>query len=247
MTDSQGCQTGLVTCWDRSCARNYKDCPTDIICPVDRPFRCSDRSCREFLSQCPTPEDDICPNNAALYCYDGTCRSDGYCPAGVISTCPLSTPFKCWDGSCRKDRNDCPKMPDCEGQLSFMCPNGKCAADRSSCDNLRPSPDPKFIPVKCPFIQPCDKPEYSAICKSRGILRDSEFQMSYLQCDCVAEPSSPDCLQCPPGKSACPNGACVEDVSVECGSMVPDCPSSVPARCSDGSCQAAEFVSRSIH
>jgi hypothetical protein len=128
--------------FDFSCRSDISSCPTGIICPVDRPVKCWDNSCKENIAQC--PDFQACPNNMNE-CPDGSCTLD---KCGTHITCSIDAPYRCYDNTCKKNPEDCPPMPSCPSDKPILCWDGRCLSDRGDC--LSPSSCDNVSPVKCP-------------------------------------------------------------------------------------------------
>ena len=213
--------------FDFSCRSDISSCPTGIICPVDKPVKCWDNSCKENIAQC--PDFQACPNNMNE-CPDGSCTLD---KCGTHITCSIDAPYRCYDNTCKKNPEDCPPMPSCPSDKPILCWDGRCLSDRGDC--LSPSSCDNVSPVKCP----------DGLCFQSGdSCRSTE--------DCPAEfgrcpdgtcmKSLKDCrnLECPlnfPYK--CKNGMCVSNIDY-C-EKDNGCPWNKPYKCYNGECVKEEY------
>lgn len=234
--------------FDFSCRSDISSCPTGIICPVDRPVKCWDNSCKENLAQCPHYQK--CPDNMNE-CPDGSCAID---KCGTHITCSVEAPYRCYDNTCKKNPNDCPTMPSCPSDKPILCWDGRCLSDRGEC--LTPSECDEVSPVKCPdglcflsgdsckSIEDCpaefDKCPDGICMKSKKDCNEKECPLNFpYRCKngmCVSkEEYCENDNGCPwnsPYK--CPNGQCAETAN-QCKTDDLNCPNN-KRRCPDGSC-----------
>ena len=208
--------------FDFSCRSDISSCPTGIICPVDKPVRCWDNSCKENIAQC--PEYQSCPKNM-IECPDGSCAMD---KCGTHITCSIDAPYRCYDNTCKKNPEDCPTFPSCPSDKPILCWDGRCLSDRGDC--ISPSVCDSVSPVKCPdglCFQSGDS------CKS---IEDCPAEFG--QCsDGTCMKSTKDCREkeCPlnfPYK--CKNGMCVSNQDY-C-EKDNGCPWNKPHKCANGEC-----------
>ena len=208
--------------FDFSCRKDISSCPTGIICPVDRPVKCWDNSCKENIDQC--PDYQSCPKNMKE-CPDGSCTVD---KCGTHITCSVDAPYRCYDNTCKKNPEDCPTMPSCPSDKPIFCWDGRCLADRGEC--LSPSFCDSVSPVKCP----------DGLCFQTGDSCKSieECPAEFGQCpDGTCMKSLEDCndKKCPlnfPHK--CKNGMCVSNLDY-C-EKDNGCPWNKPFKCQNGEC-----------
>ena len=212
--------------FDFSCAREIDNCPTGIICPLDKPVKCWDNSCRDSVENCPKFQN--CPLGLNE-CPDGSCGL-GSCATHI--TCSVDAPYRCFDNTCRKNPEDCPAQPSCPSETPILCWDGRCLAERGEC--LSPSPCARVSPVKCP----------NGLCtKSASNCKEEK--------DCPSE-----FIRCKDGTcrkklAYCPNESCPVNLPYKCknGLCVSNekfcdkengCPFYLPIKCSDGTCVAEE-------
>ena len=215
--------TGQLLCqFDFSCVENIKYCATGIVCPVDKPVRCWDNSCREQAANC--PEFQNCPSGLTP-CPDGSC---GLGSCGTHITCSDEAPFRCFDNTCRQNPEDCPSQPSCSSETPILCWDGRCLAERGEC--LSPSTCDAIYPVKCPNGL-CSKDQAS--CKAEE--------------DCPSEFVKCSDGTCRKKLAYCPEEACAVNLPYKCknGLCVSDekycdkdngCPFNLPQKCSNGTC-----------
>ena len=215
-------ESEIVCAFDFSCASKIENCPTGIICPLDKPVKCWDNSCRDSVENC--PEFQNCPLGLTE-CPDGSCAL-GEC--GTHITCSAKAPYRCFDNTCRRNPEDCPTQPSCPAETPILCWDGRCLAERGEC--LSPSTCDRVYPVKCPNGL-CSK-SFSS-CKE-----ETECPSEFVRCkDGTCRKKLAYCPDetCPvnlPYK--CKNGLCVSDEKY-CDKDN-GCPFNKPARCPDGSC-----------
>lgn len=130
---------------DNSCVSNITDCPTAIICPISKPVKCWDGSCRESISNCVAFSS--CPKNM-IECPDGSCATN---KCGTQITCSREAPYKCYDNTCRKHPDDCPLMKQCTADKPFFCWDGNCYRKREECGQADKCDN--NAPIKCPDNQ----------------------------------------------------------------------------------------------
>ena len=212
--------------FDFSCAKEIDNCPTGIICPLDKPVKCWDNSCRDSVENC--PEFQKCPLGLKE-CPDGSC---GLGSCGTHITCSVDAPFRCFDNTCRKNPEDCPAQPSCPSETPILCWDGRCLAERGEC--LSPSSCDRVSPVKCPNGF-CTKS--AANCKEK-----KDCPTEFVRCKdgtCRKKLAYCPSESCPvnlPYK--CKNGLCVSNEKY-CDKDN-GCPFYLPIKCSDGSCAKEE-------
>ena len=127
-------------CPDLSCYASATDCVVSASCPRGY-TRCSDSSCKEDRSLCSEGTgtgDSICPRQAAVLCFDGSCSlASSSCPA-QDNNCPFYSPTKCPNGLCAHNATACApatNVTDSNCQLSGwkLCADGSCAPTANSC------------------------------------------------------------------------------------------------------------------
>ena len=208
--------------FDFSCAKSLSFCPTGIICPVDKPVKCWDNSCRDIIENCPTFQK--CPTGLKE-CPDGSC---GIGECGTHITCSSDAPYRCFDNTCRQNPEDCPEQPSCPSETPILCWDGRCLAERGEC--LAPDKCDSLNPIKCPNglcsknLKDCkqvfDCPSEFVRCKD-GTCRK---KLAY----CPAE-------ECPVNLPIkCKNGLCV--TKEEYCDSDNGCPYYAKIKCKDGSC-----------
>lgn len=124
------------------CVNHIDDCPTSVICPLNKSVKCWDGSCRESISKC--PEYTACPSSM-VECPDGSCAKKN---CGTPITCSRDAPFKCLDNTCKRNPNDCPILNDCPPSKPFYCWDGTCNMKREECISMDTCN--ANAPVKCP-------------------------------------------------------------------------------------------------
>ena len=125
----KGCpkEDDFMCAYSGACVDHIDNCPTATICPVDKPVKCWDSSCRETIKKC--PEYISCPDGM-IECPDGSCAKK---ICGTLITCPRDAPYKCMDNTCKKDPKDCVELKDCPPEKPYFCWNGSCVAKREDC------------------------------------------------------------------------------------------------------------------
>ena len=221
------CNNNEIMCqFDFSCASEINDCPTGIICPVDKPVKCWDNSCRDSVENCPAFQN--CPSGLKE-CPDGSC---GLGSCGTHITCSLDAPYRCFDNTCKRNPEDCPPQPSCPSETPILCWDGRCLAERGEC--LAPSHCDNVYRVKCPNGL-CSKS--SSNCKE-----ENDCPSEFIRCkDGTCRKKLAYCPNesCPvnlPYK--CKNGLCVS--SLEYCDTDKGCPFYKPQKCPDGSCLRAD-------
>ena len=212
--------------YDFSCAAEIDSCPTGIICPIEKPVKCWDNSCRDSIENC--PEYQKCPSGLNE-CPDGSCAI-GQC--GTHIKCSDDAPYKCFDNTCRRNPNDCPTQPSCPKETPILCWDGRCLAERGEC--LSPSKCDSLNPVKCP----------NGLCakSASNCKEEMDCPSEFTRCkDGSCRKKLADCPQeeCPvnlPYK--CSNGFCMSDLKF-CDKDN-GCPFNLPIKCSDGSCAESD-------
>ena len=226
LSSTCGSDTKILCNFDHSCRPDMSQCPTGIICPVDRPVRCWDGSCKNTVESCPTYQK--CPNGMKT-CPDGSCS---FSQCGTHITCTKDAPFRCYDNTCKASPSDCPAMPICPSDFPILCWDGRCLADRSEC--LSPSFCESSIPIKCPN-NICAKSIES--CKTIF-----ECPSEFVKCpdgSCRKKTSHCNTHSCPLNfPFQCENGMCVSDLN-HCEKKN-GCPFNKPFKCEDGFCAESE-------
>jgi len=207
-----------VRCLDNSCRKDINNCPTEIICPVEKPVKCWDSSCKENILQCPKYQN--CPQGY-FDCSNGTCSKDLNC--GTLITCSWEAPFKCMDNTCKRNPKDCLSNIDCPLEKSILCWDGSCVKNRNEC--IKPSTCDTTTPVKCP-----DNSCRKNVEECREILG---CPIGFVKCpNLTCKRKSADCeeIKCPTNfPHLCPNGICVKN-SENC-EQKNSCPFYAPVRC----------------
>ena len=212
--------------FDFSCASEIDSCPTGIICPIEKPVKCWDNSCRDSIENC--PEFQNCPPGLTA-CPDGSCAL-GRC--GTHIKCSDDAPYRCFDNTCRRNPEDCPSMPECPDETPILCWDGRCLAERGEC----------LAPSKCDILNPVKCPNGLCVKSSSYCKEEMDCPSEFTRCkDGSCRKKLADCPEevCPvnlPYK--CPNGLCMSDLKYcdkENG-----CPYYLPIKCSDGSCAESE-------
>jgi hypothetical protein len=209
-----------VRCLDNTCQKDINNCPTEVICPVEKPVRCWDNSCNENILLCPNYQN--CP--MGFYdCPNGTCSKDLNC--GTLITCSYEAPFKCMDNTCKKNPNDCLWNSDCPLEKPILCWDGTCVINRSEC--VKPSTCDVSTPVKCP-----DNSCRKSVEECREILG---CPIGFVKCpDLSCKRKSADCEEskCPTNfPYLCQNGICVKNIN-KC-ELKNSCPVYSPVKCPD--------------
>lgn len=223
--ESSSCKDNEILCdFDHVCKDELSKCSTGLICPIDKPVRCWDMSCKDSIEACPAFQE--CPSGM-MGCADGSCvTSSNSCNTHI--TCPSESPYRCYDNTCKKDPADCPSMPNCPSDAPILCWDGRCLANREDC--LGPSACTPATPVKCPD-QTCKTTaeECKAITgcpNSFSTCPDGSCRRKLADCE------TPKCpLNFP---YLCNNGMCVLDES-HC-EHENGCPFNKPYKCLDGAC-----------
>ena len=216
----------IVCQFDFSCATDIDSCPTGIICPIEKPVKCWDNSCRDSIENC--PEYQHCPSGLTE-CPDGSC-STGEC--GTHIRCSDDAPYRCFDNTCRRNPDDCPTPPSCAEETPILCWDGRCLAERGEC--LTPEKCDSQTPVRCP----------NGICAKSSSKCKEEI-------DCPSEFTRCKDGSCRKKLADCPNEECPINLPFKCnnGFCMSDetfcdkdngCPFNLPIKCSDGSCAKSE-------
>ena len=215
-----------IMCTDGSWRGKRRDCPTETLCPLNKPVKCWDGECKENILSCPKYEE--CPGTEFVRCPDGICVQQAtQCGTGV--TCPVSSPVKCYDHTCKKDPRDCPPIPSCSSTVPFLCPTGVCHKSLIYCEPLYSCSLEK--PTKCPDHQ-CYPDStwclsFQGCPSTQTMCNDGSCKYKYS--DCPAE-------ECPHSLPyLCPDGMCAFE-EILCNSNSTGCPSARPYKCSNGLC-----------
>ena len=219
------CPDGYTKCLDNSCRLDKNDCPTNITCPDERPFRGESGFCQKY-----NETNLYCPYGTTICKTTGECikneelKKEGRCPANPLNKngCPKEGQIRCDNGRCMNSESECllasSACPDDENP--FLCSNGECASNLTNC----------AVENKCPdgFIR----------CNNGRCVEDNE--QSYLN-NCTNE------IGCPFNSPyRCSNGECVSNQK-KCnifnennGTKILNtiCDSSKPYLCSDYSCES---------
>jgi hypothetical protein len=211
-----------VRCQDGSYQDDINNCPSEIICPVEKPVRCWDNSCKENINQCPPYQN--CPENS-YDCSNGTCSIDANC--GTLITCSWEASFKCNDNTCRRNPKDCINNFNCPLELPILCWDGSCVKNRYDC--FKPSNCESSTSVKCPDNS----------CR-RNVEECREIEgcpLGFIRCpDSSCKRKSTDCgeIKCPNNfPNLCKNGICVKNKK-EC-ELENSCPAYSPIKCKKSS------------
>ncbi|GAB5372013.1 hypothetical protein AAMO2058_001629400 [Amorphochlora amoebiformis] len=182
---SSACGTGITcrgearySCWDNTCRRDPKDCPTTPDCAPGLHL-CSDGSCNTSPDLCRPLFS--CTNSAPVRCADSSqkCQiSSSSCNEVLVDTptfsptasptsmCTIGT-VNCRDGFCAPESScqslSCPTT----SSLNFLCDQGTCASGISTCpvengcqyDNPYKCPDGSCAKTQtdCPMVtETCD-------------------------------------------------------------------------------------------
>ena len=215
--------------YDSSCRNIIYDCPTAMICPVEKPVKCWDNSCKENIFNC--PQFEKCPDKF-IECPNGSCKfksngnQDAQC--GTLITCSWDAPFKCNDNTCRRNPKDCIKQENCSSLKPILCWDGTCVANRLEC--LSPGECPSNTSVRCPDNQ-CRK----SVEECREI---TGCPVGYIRCeDRTCKRKSSDCkdIECPINfNKRCFNGVCVSELE-NCDNNN-GCPFYSQIKCKNGKC-----------
>jgi len=232
------CSNGKIRCdYDGTCRDDINDCPTGVICPVEKPVRCWDNSCKENVFKCSVfkkcPKNSIeCPNGTCLIKVNTKDNNINSSTCGTLITCSFEAPFKCRDNTCKRNPNDCDNLEECPFDKPILCWDGSCVASRIECigdESCSPN-----TPVKCPDNQCRKKVEE---CKEIqgcpiGFIRCSNGKCKRKSSDCIE-------TTCPVNfPNLCFNGICVKnknDCERENG-----CPFYFPNKCPNGRCVKEE-------
>ena len=218
--------TGILCQFDFSCATDIDSCPTGIICPIDKPVKCWDNSCRDSVENCPAFQN--CPSGLTN-CPDGSC---GLGNCGTHITCSVNAPYRCFDNTCRRNPEDCPPQPSCPSETPILCWDGRCLAERGEC--LSPSYCERLHPVKCP----------NGLCSKSGsnCIEENDCPSEFIRCKdgtCRKKLAYCPIEACPVNLPyQCKNGLCVSDEKY-CDNDN-GCPFNLPKKCIDGSCVSNE-------
>ena len=158
----QQCSSGMLQCWNSTCARSMAECG----CPPSYPKRCPDGNCTTPWTSCSVQCDPggvlcwnkecqdnatacPCPPEAPVRCPLGTCAPLAtQCPAAT-AVCPVSEPILCWDGVCVANVTDCR----CSNDRPVRCWNGRCVQTDVEC--LCPSETPLRCPANTTSVGKC--------------------------------------------------------------------------------------------
>jgi len=220
------CSVKSVMCYDGSCRSRYEDCPTETVCPIEKPVKCYDGSCATSIINCPPLTE--C-SSFAKRCPNGQCVvNTASCGTGI--TCRETSPIKCYDNTCRRDSSECPVVPSCPSNRTYLCSDGSCQRSPEQC---YPETQCNGYQIKCPDFS-C----VNSITECRE-LRGCPPGMY----PCPDKSCRPSFQLCPPDTCPkamphkCLDGMCVQDEK-ECNSPSTACPRNSPLKCSDGSCVA---------
>eukprot|EP00457_Paulinella_chromatophora_P000013 gb/GEZN01000013.1/.p1 GENE.gb/GEZN01000013.1/~~gb/GEZN01000013.1/.p1 ORF type:complete len:4868 (+),score=291.58 gb/GEZN01000013.1/:91-14694(+) len=224
------CHVGYITCPRAGtgipvCATRLENCPTNMVCPIDRQVRCMDSSCAPSTDDCPSIP--VYPVNEVTFvpCADGTWATTAFeCPKPVTCRVP-ETPYKCWDGSCRVSPQDCPTPSGCTG--GYQCPNGACTELPWSAD---------CRPAAVPCVDPSEIKCEDGKCYASGELNGVAL--------CPIKYITPVCMTCDPVNycpygqpNYCRDGSCRKSAD-DCQGT--HCSGSLPFLCDNGACVAKQ-------
>jgi hypothetical protein len=232
------CPTGTVQCpitnTGAMCRPSISECPTDVTCPADAPFRCESNQCASSPTDCSHMDADQIPDTR-IACGMGTWASSASL-CGTPPTCPRSQPILCLDGTCRQTPEDCPVNNECPTNLPFKCASGECQLNSYSC-SLSKCSDPAK-PVRCPYstattrcvatVNDCPNIFDSNLISSFTSL--CTFGARCWDGSCVSESRLCPARRCPSeAPFLCPNGGCAKSTKF-CNSAV-GCPFDAPFFC----------------
>jgi len=243
-----GCKTaGQIRCHDGLCKPSYyctgiipADANVDVIpgfqgsnlCPMYRPFRCSNGLCAASSSRCPvypSPATAPCPLSAPFLCANGMCVMTGaQCP--VLADCPKQNGIKrCPNGYCD---TTCPSVNTCPATQNFRCSNGMCVASPDLCVDATNNNCPTNQTI-CPdghcranltFCPPLPPANGCAV----GMLKCS---------DGSCQATCPKMLRCPYTHPYICSGACSETACAGGTMSANGCGVATPFRCANGDCK----------
>lgn len=227
---------GIVRCdADGSCRNDINDCPTAVICPVEKPVKCWDNSCKENIYNC--PDHQACPKNR-MECANGACKI-ALKSCGALITCSWDAPFKCKDNTCKRNPNDCSNSDECPAKKPILCWDGSCVANRIDC--IVPEDCPISMSVRCPDNQ-CRK----SVEECKEI---TGCPVGFIRCaDLTCKRKSSDCKEatCPLNfANLCSNGVCVKDVN-DCENGLNGCPFYAKEKCKSGKCVSDKSLCEDI-
>jgi len=282
----------IFKCWDQSCAASIDSCPSRVTCPVagqvfcegvcvdnalecqlptqcsgTTSLRCSDGSCANKTSDCPSPK--TCGSSQAL-CYDGSCRDD----CGVTTTpsrlrrrvldansnVSIYTQFVCPSGDVVPSVYNCPSAHVC-GLNKIQCVDGSCVNDLSQCaDRICPAGTVECWDGKCETsLSRCSTrttcpDELPTLCPDGSCQSSSDNCADYVECpvyfpfrcgsgDCrTSGDDCPTLIVCPPEMPIkCQDQSCVRS-KLHCSDAAASVCSDGTYRCPDGSCAASKSL-----
>eukprot|EP00808_Paulinella_micropora_P018113 g10196.t1 len=135
------CPTPHVRCATGSCRASFKDCRGLNLCPLDRPVRCVDGTCRAQPAGSgnvggggggeDTCQPAVSCNLNETLCYDGSCALG---PCVTVLACPFPLQMCIRDWTCRLPAH-CNETVALQCPLAspVLCPSGRCVTDATDC------------------------------------------------------------------------------------------------------------------
>ena len=210
-----------MRCDNGRCVSDEKEavykCTNNNGCPLSRPYRCSDGSCKQSERQCKTVIS--CGEDRRYICADGSCVSD-------TNLCKVYIPceFRCDKNRlCVDNENECDKYSEyCPIASPVRCPSGTCASSIEECPenvNIPFCSDGEFY---CVRMNKCIKNKMDCLkyyniiteVKSRLLFEEGEEYPSIEGTICydgtmaVGNEKCPIVPACQIGQYRCESGAC---------------------------------------
>jgi len=240
------CDNGKFLCPDGSCNINKADCPNQMGCFPDAPYKCASGQCVNLnTTKC---EIASCPESSPIKCLDGLCvTSISSCPSfldlQLNQQClkdPNGNIVPCADGRCVASSDQCRPVSKCLGD-QVRCKDGSCKPMISLCPlNTLKCPESKpymcdigacaTTSAECPTINGC--PFSTPVkCEKSGSCAQTNDQCLEIYKNTTL-PNG--CSLFTPIK--CDSGLCVSTLS-QCP-VNNACPSDKPVKCLDNTCAA---------
>lgn len=246
---ANGCKNpGEIRCHDGICKPSYyctgraPAITTDIditpgfagsnMCPMSRPFRCSNGLCAISSTRCPVypiPAVAPCSKSTPFLCANGMCVMSGsQCP--VLVDCPRQNGIKrCANGYCD---TKCSSINTCPKTQNYRCSNGMCVASAELCvDNTNNN---------CPTNQTICSDGH---CRTNGTSCPDPASANgcatgLLKCyDGSCKATCPKTRRCPITHAYICSGDCSTTPCAGGTMSVSGCEVENPFRCADGTCK----------
>lgn len=243
-SSGENCPVGTTRCADGNCATDPKDCLTLMGCPVEKPIRCVDGTCKKYpatilrgrviASASPALLDEIrsnmcspvkaCPSSAEVLCQDGSCAASASdCPAAPYPCMTEDKPILCRDGkTCVAEGSEgtCPDMTQCPPSAPVLCPNGACLRSLEACSKDTDSQATQLTGGS--NKRQCSAGEITCF--------DGKCAETFAQCMNWSEQVIPDCT------TRCADGTCLPYDSAEMCPSLPACPAGYYRDGATGAC-----------